>query len=418
MILALVLMGCRPASIFFDDKPGDTSGIETGGDDTADTADSADSGSETGDSSDTSNDTADTGAPPGPCTDGSWGNAAESSIIVLSGADDRVADGTMDAPFGTIPAALAYSFTTSNANVLIAPGSYEVNLEIYSDNNGLVLVGCGSDQTFLQGATSSADTVYMSGASVTMMDLAVQYGDNGITVDTGTVNLNRVTVLDSLERGTYVKNGGALGIGDSTIVSTGTFGIAVESEGTAVVYQTSITGANAAGVYISGGYFVGGSLAITDTQGTPGFGAYVGEYGSFAVEEITISGGSVAGVMAYNASTVSLTSVIVSNIAAIDSTVEPQYQHSDGVVFGLGEDSDPSAYNLLVDGLDVSDVGRSALIADGITLQTLQGVSSATGYSVSESSVFLQGGTVVVDTAPNPYVTLVEGEELDWSWSW
>jgi hypothetical protein len=126
MILVLLLLGC-PATVYLDtdgkyvDSGDDTS--ETGVD-TMDTNDSdtGETGTETGDSGDDSDtsetgDTADTSVVYGPCSDGTWGNASDESIVVLEDGDDSSADGTLSAPFSTIVASKP-SFLSNTATAV------------------------------------------------------------------------------------------------------------------------------------------------------------------------------------------------------------------------------------------------------------------------------------------------------------
>lgn len=408
--ILILLQGCDPASIILGKNPTD-SVADTNADDTG----SQDS--ETG--YDTGGHTGDTGTGPiGPCNEGGWGYGSADSIIVVEGADDRVATGALDAPFGTIMAAVAYTVTASNPNILIAPGTYFENLYMpLSDYSGLTIAGCGTSETTIAGDPAT-EAVYWEGIVGTMEGLSIQIGENGVAVDGANITLVDVEVIDSLEYGITVFNGGALNGTNVIIDSPVSLGLDVQSGSSAQLVESEISGASIAGVRVSGGSVVFEQVTISDTNGSPGFGVYVGEGGFFAALDLTISDCFTAGVMGYDASLIGLTNATITGVVAPDTSLEARDQHADGIVMMLGGAYDPTLYALAVNGLTVTEVGRSAVIAQGVNVTELQTVVAATGYSEDDVSVFLQSGALMADTSPDSYVSVEEGSELSVSWSW
>lgn len=435
-MLLILALGCGPASIKFDsdtgsDDSGDT--LDSEGDDT-DTYDS-DTDTDSGDT-DTSKDTAETGDTSvietgdsgdtsvgisGPCADGGWANASDESVLVLSTGDDSIANGTMSAPFGTVTAALSYAASAGNVNILIGPGTFIENVALQiNEYAGFVVSGCGSDETTLtsDGITS---TFYVGGIEgVQLSDLAIEGGDQGVYVNGGTLNVMRVAMSGALEQGVYLTGGATVGMSDVSVESSGSYGIHVDGAATVVLIDATITNADQAGVFVedSGSEAFLEGVEITDTQGAPGFGVYAGEGSIVQAEDSVISGGMTAGVMGYDALSISLVDTTISDVAASDTSLEPVDQHSDGVVVMTGGQYDPAGYVLAIDGLVVSDVGRAGVIASDVTVTELAGVSISAGYDASGVSVYLQSGATMGATSPDSYVSLAAGDSLAIDWNW
>ncbi|MCW1930587.1 MAG: hypothetical protein KIH62_004740 [Candidatus Kerfeldbacteria bacterium] len=309
-----------------------------------------------------SGDSEETGVAPdlGPCADGGWGAGSNLFVLVLPGGDDKTANGTRERPFGTVAAALPFAAKLGPPSILLGPGEHRENIAVFPGYAGATIVGCGIGETILLGDPIT-DAFYTNADEVRLADLSVLGGDNGITVEEGSLTVEGVRVYHSNARGMYVKSGGALVAAASSIATTAAYGVVVEK---------------------------GGTLHLNDSE---------------IIDVVE------TGIRAEEAIELVLSGVTISGVATPNSTADPRDQRSDGVVFGGGV-----AATLSFDGLTVEGVSRAGLIADGVTVEVLRGTAITAGYAVEGVSLFVQGGGVVTDTGPDPYVTLADENRLSW----
>lgn len=157
-----------------------------------------------------------------PC-DSAWGPAPSTGRVLVDAEARDDGDGSMDAPFLTLDAALAAARASGARSIVLAPGEYEGRYSLSQDvddwkDGGLTIAGCGREETRIAGimmeeSIGGDDVVErlqpvfdVSGAStadITIHDLAVVGGRRGIIVrdgagSAGPIVLERVDVLESL----------------------------------------------------------------------------------------------------------------------------------------------------------------------------------------------------------------------------
>lgn len=154
----------------------------------------------------------------GPCTDGGWGHidAGSPAVHVRAGGDDLTGDGTAARPYGTLARALqaTRALPESGRRIAVGPGTFAAGLALdQASDDGLVVQGCGPDDTVLTGAGSAPVLDVAAAGDVSLAGLGLAGGLDALTIRGGaSATVDTVDVSGAAGRGLVVQ-------GASTVAS-------------------------------------------------------------------------------------------------------------------------------------------------------------------------------------------------------
>jgi hypothetical protein len=194
----------------------------------------------------------------GPCAGGGWGAISDpnNSVHVAIGGDDGNS-GTATSPLATLDEALDRS-RTSGDDIAIHPGSFESDLRLDGADDGLVVAGCGADESKLVPPSGpEASLIDVDGtAGILLTGFLLDGGRSALKVHSGaSLTADSVEISEALGAGLVV--GGA-----STSVEF--------KDGE--VRKTRVDSGSAAGVVLSGGAL---DLVLTKVSSNNGHGIEV-----------------------------------------------------------------------------------------------------------------------------------------------
>ncbi len=356
----------------------------------------------------------------GPCENEGWGQvlSPQDAVHVRADGDDETGDGSLEAPFATLDAALAASRIVEPASpIAIGPGRFDATLSLSDDSgegvsdDGLSLEGCGPSETTLAGDQANAVVLavdiqdlriaglriedgrralwFRAGSIVAIQDVEVQSSQRlGIVVEGSStlVDMNEVYVRDTVPEN--LSSGGSMGYGVSVD------GGALTMRGGGVYGSTGVGILAAFASLELEDVTVSGTRAIVD--GSLGRGVQLQELSLGVISGGTISENLDAGLFVSRAVDLQVDGLHVEQVAA--GVVPGSAQTTgDGIVLtagvdGSGSPADFTAFlrNVVIDGTD-----RAAVLLDGVTAEVTDHTHLNNGLVVEGSSTFTQQGAQV-----------------------
>lgn len=147
----------------------------------------------------------------GPCSDGGWGHidSVSPAVHVRAGGDDLAGDGTEARPFATLARALqaTRALPASARRIAVGPGSFAGGLTLdQASDNGLVVQGCGPDETLLAGGGSAPVLDVSAAGAVALAGLGLTGGVDALTIRGGaSATVDAVEISNTSGRGLVVQ---------------------------------------------------------------------------------------------------------------------------------------------------------------------------------------------------------------------
>ena len=322
---------------------------------------------------------------PDACGAGPWG-AVEADAATLWVAPGGSGDGSVDAPLGSVQAALDLAGARGGGRVVLAAGCYDAGLTFTDRHDGVELVGRCREMVTLDGATvADAHAILVEGSSrrrpsVALRDLTIT-GGNVAALRAGLARLTVVGV-DFLDTGT-----GAIAVGEAV----------------ADLRDVRVSGNRPqrradTGWAVEAAYGARMSLSDVVIEDNEGYGLFVsGRNAEVDVRRVTIRGTRGRSVEVQGGALLSGADLIIEDGSDVGILVG---QPGSAVVLenlgvyrcGLGVEALLGAV-VELDGAHVSDVAAASVFAEG------EGVAVTVRDSVLERSVPIEGdagGTVAM----------------------
>ncbi len=358
----------------------------------------------------------------GPCADDGWGaiEQPESAIHVRAEGSDATGDGSQQAPFATLAAAVdAARGRSSDKRIALGPGSFEAGIELWADagdgatDSGTTVQGCSSAETILSTSDSDATLISISGATeVSVEGLVGRGGTRGIQVYEGAeLTLTSVQFAEASEVALLAHGSSTSltldGVAISDTAATGTglgYGVVVQSGAQAAVQDLTLTGCRTVGFLVHSGEGSGVSASHADitsltvdgtrknAEGWLGRGLQVQGNATLALSQGSFSGNHDAGIFVLRSPSVAISDVTVTG------TLEGEVPDSgeltgDGIVITQGDASHPpSDYQAVLEDNQISSSARAGIVLDAVTA-TLSGNVATDAHGAT--SLYSQGSAVV-----------------------
>jgi len=190
-----------------------------------------------------------------------WGGQEHQDALYVDVTAASGGDGSQDAPFGTLSAALEASLTDGQRRIVLAAGTYADRVEIGQDLDGLSIVGRCPELAVLtvSGDSDSTDAVLSfngSSESFALAQLTVSGGPaGGVYTRAGSLTLERVWLEDNAGFGLRV-TGRSSNVETEQLRVTGT---SVDDRG------------SGQGVYLEAGSWQGADTTLTHNAGGAAF---------------------------------------------------------------------------------------------------------------------------------------------------
>ncbi|MGH2443144.1 MAG: choice-of-anchor Q domain-containing protein, partial [Chloroflexota bacterium] len=258
--------------------------------------------------------------------------------------------------------------------VLIGSGTYTLTSEITDPAKSLSLTGSGTASTILAAANGSTNILEagQSGAlNLTVANLTLQGGHDGIVFHSGNLTATNVSFADG-QHGGVTDAGGSVTIAQSTMTPTGSFPSAGvwDNAGSVTISNSSLTASQsvAYGMQVAGG----ASATVIDSTIT-GFSYSVVNYGTLTVLGSTFSG---SGYGAFNNSNAAVSTFV--NDTVTNDTYHGLYMPHGTLIadndtvthngyFGILANGDPSTnhvtLNNTLDALNGDDCWITGLVS-------------------------------------------------------
>lgn len=381
---------------------------------------------------------ADTGRPPGraptACAGQGWGivspQLAPVSVHVSPEGDDG-GDGTVAHPFATLDAALAATRAEGGwRTIMVWAGTYTASLDLASSlgDDGLHIVGCGSDVVKITGASDEAPVLRVSeGQGVVVTGLTLAGGRRAVLAWQGAdLELTDVVATDNGRGGILIDGAATAAALHRVSVRDprpdpllGAYGLAVQGA-SVTASDLEIAGAGTVGILIDGSSSVVEirNASVRDTQpdesGRYGRGVHAQALATLRLTDVVIADNHDAGLFSSGAALVALTNVTVGG--TLPSPVgQGDDEAADGIVVTDGEpDEDYSKPYLgaVFTNVNVDAPGRAGVLVagNGVAADVAGGVSIGNaGYDPGDGAVLAQDGAIV---SGGPVFVLGEKEQL------
>ena len=418
-------------------------------DDSADDDDSVDD--------DDSADDDDSGDDTPPCGDGGWGEIGDpdNALHVRDDGSDDTGDGSMSAPFASLLAAIAAS-RESGASKLIAvgPGTFETNVQLWQDagsgatDDGLVIEGCGADETVLDGGTAATATdpvIFVTDAQdVRLAGFATEGGHRALWIwNEADVTIELVDVRHSARLGIIIGGWDCFAsldhvtVSDTVVETDGGveygYGISVQ-DATVEMTDVAISGSTMVGLLVDVGIVTATRLAIDGTAATSD--GYLGRGMQIQNDAFVDVRDSDIGVLAPNSDAGIFAqapyALYVDN-TDIDGTATGElFGEScagtecpgEGIVVTQGDlGQDPSSFNAYLTNNTITNCTRAGVVIDSVAADLAGNTADdSNGYNDGTSSIYMQGNYVLTglqdpppieEASPRPlYLELVSSDDL------
>ena len=215
-------------------------------------------------------------------------------------------DGVCEAESCSLREAIAVA---GSGGAMIPAGTYTLTLGQLTIDGSTSLIGAGVDSTIIQAATEPGVATHrvlnIERGEVNINDLTIRYGheaseDGGGIINSGTLTLTNVSVIDNTVGGLFagggINNNGRLTLINSTVGgNTANTDAGITNSGTLELFESTITGNSAVGRGGGVGNFasmvVEASVISGNSAGSDGGGIYYGASSSAAIIiNSTISG--------------------------------------------------------------------------------------------------------------------------------
>jgi hypothetical protein len=318
-----------------------------------------------------------------PC-DGSWDNVPIDSVFVATDGDDR-ASGSLSAPVASIARALTIATSTGGfSHVAFLPGSYPVEINLDSGENGVGIYGCIGTSILTDGGTATTIVDADGVSNLLVRDLRVTGGKKAIELRGGSsVTLNGVAVKDAELVGISIQGSTTTAtLVDVDVKDTvqsggiGGFGIVVEQA------TADITG----GVLAKNAYvgLIGGDSAdisvdstsfryTREVSGQAGRGIHCQSCDNLDVEGAEFVDNDGAAVFANRTDVVSIDTLM---IPVPENGVTQTDGH--GIVV-TSDGGNPGSYSLTMNGSDADGMDDFAYVLDGVTAVINNNTGSSNG---------------------------------------
>ncbi|MCP4869253.1 MAG: right-handed parallel beta-helix repeat-containing protein [Proteobacteria bacterium] len=363
-----------------------------------------------------------------------WSIAPVEGSVVVDLFASAGGDGSRLEPLQTIEEGLDLARTRGDRFLLIAPGTYVGSLSLGPDDDGLALVGCGSE-TILD--AEGAVGIDVSGADgVLLRDLVIENANTGVRIGAGAgaatpVQVNSVDVEDATRLGISVTGTGTR----ASLSDVNIRGVDVDPAGDALGYgllawgiselvaeDVVVRDATRSGVCISdvADFTVRRATVEGTTQfnGLLGRGVQVQAGSSGLLESVTVTGASDAGIFVLEpAGVVVLNSTVTDTLEANIEGAEGRSGVGLAATSGVLVEPAPAPMLLEVRESTFGANARLGVLLEGFGLDaTLSDVVLSDNIIPDESTfpvdapLFQTGATVTVQ-AGEPAVELT-GDEL------
>ncbi len=356
--------------------------------------------------------------PEPPCADGTWSGwtAAEGLVHVSTSGDDATADGSAEAPFATLGAALqSLRGKGGDQKVALGPGTFQTvrTLKQADAAGSLTVQGCSADETELLGVFESQtqSALAIEGPSaVALRRLRLVADGGGLVVRAGgRATLDELRVQDVQGFGVgVIGQDTTASLTDVEILSPGAArrwtldgwgllvtGASVQAE------RLKVQGARSMGVYVNGGSLKATGLVVDGVEdtglGRRGFGVYARDASSITLSDCAVSRVAAAGVVLINVESSAITGCAVSDVTA-NST-----GGGDGIVV-TNQYGAEGPFVTTLTGNTVTRAARMGIAVSGVTA-TLSGNTAGAdnGLVVEGSSVFADAGAAVSGDTTAPF---------------
>lgn len=361
----------------------------------------------------------------GPCADDGWGHidSASAALHVRAGGDDVNGNGTAASPFASVARAVqaARGLPVSQRRIAVGPGEFATAVVLdQATDAGLVVQGCGADQTVLSGGSSAPVLDVATSGAVSVEGLGLSGGLDALTIRGGaTATVTSVDIDSAYGRGLVVAGATTTAtLDDVTVRDTqGACGWGAAITGATVQWSGGgVDGAAGVGIFADGA-----DLTLTDVDvagtatagdGTLGRGLHA-QYSRLRATGGTFDGNHDASIFVLDPLGDGWISGVVINFPGAGVVINfPGAGRSgtgEGVVVkstGLG------------DGIDLSDnvvIGapRAAILIDGADVVMSGNAASGTGlYGTHGAHFFSQNGASVAGSDADEVVALSPSEAL------
>lgn len=309
----------------------------------------------------------------------------------------------------TPEAALAASRIGRLRTIFIGPGEFSAHLSVHHDpgdgvsDDGLRILGCGSDETTLA-AVTAADPIVVA-AELTdfqLEGLQLAGGTRPLWIWQGAnVTLTDLVIHDGATTGLLVDGADTVVTAVSIAIENTTAGEGKDDGYGLVVSRATMTLDNAAvarnrrvGIFVTGGSLTTSNLSVIDTApgdtDLDGYGIYA-DVSTLIVDGAVLQRNRVASVRVHMSVDTQLARVTISETAANDAGL-----YGDGILLSQTGDMDPKYFlHSLVDCVVIEST-RTGILADAVTVSALDGNSVRdNGYTIDGVSIIAQEGAAM-----------------------
>jgi len=386
------------------------------------------------DMSDDDDDTTDDPVPP--CAGESWGAIApdgvEDAIHVREDGSDG-GDGSMESPLLTLAAAVTMARERDpwDRRIAVGPGTFLANLDLEGDDldgkgdNGLVIEGCGIDETIVEAADGAQPVLRATEAyDLRLAGMTLHGGRRTLWFWGGaTAEVESVLVEGGQRQGIIIEGGDTILPGEPT-TTVDLYGVEIHD----IATESGLGGEYGYGLYVasanvtmSGGgvkncgvigiYGHQAELTLTgvsvtgtrpDSTGYLGRGIHLQELSEAVLTSCTIEDNGDAGLFSLRSLWIQLTDLAVDATVAADLPGDPE-QSGDGIVLSAGENPpDPAQLICMLEDNEVTGSARSGILIEGVSAD-LQGnkAGADNGLSVGGVAILVQGDSII--TGPDAW---------------
>ena len=363
-----------------------------------------------GDADDTALDSGGDG-PEFPCANGSWADyPADGGWLHVRAAGNDDENGSAEDPFATLGAALRAGRESGKKTIFLGPGEFSVTEGIAHDidggsDDGLRILGCGSDETTLASPSDDDSILKLSAASgIALEGFQLTGGRRPLFIWQGsTATLADIIIHDASATGMLVDGAAtavtATGVAIENIhASDGDdgYGIVVNL-GLLTLDNVAIAHTTRAGIMLNQASMSASNLSVIDTiagtEDVDGYGIYA-DASPLRIDGAVLQRNRVAAIRVIDGVDTALTNVTISATAGNDDGL-----YGDGIALSQSGNFDPAYFVHTVTGCRVEQSARTGILADGVTISALTGNAvSENAYSVEGVSIIAQHGAVMPES--------------------
>ena len=393
-----------------------------------------------------------------PCDGESWGQISDpqNAVHVRADGSDDTGDGSPSAPFANLQAALEASRELdAPKNIAVGPGTFVTNIQVRHDagdemtDDGLVIEGCGPDETILEGGGGEAavdSVILVAGAlDVRLAGFGTMGGRRAIWVWSGSAtSIHQVDVRNSVRLGIIIGGWDSFASLDTvnvidTVVETDNYGVEYGygisiQDATAEFNDVHISGSTKVGMLVDMGILTSTGITVDGTA--PDSNGFLGRgiqaqnwaYADFIGGDIGLAAANNdAGIFAQAAHALYVNDMFIEGTTTgnlLDETCADFDCPGEGIVVtqgSLGED--PANYPAEMNGNTITNCSRAGILVDGVAVDLNDNVADGSNlYNVDGNSIYLQGDYVMTgNQSPSPveqamrsplYLELVEIDDL------